>query len=113
MPLFDAALARKNHLRGRDAYYLADNGEHRWSDVARSIAGIAIAEGYLSHVATEQLEFEEAKRQTGLEAASWGLNVRCRAIRARKLLRWMPSNPSLDEELPGIVKGEWELPHRS
>ncbi|KAJ5367780.1 hypothetical protein N7541_001721 [Penicillium brevicompactum] len=111
--LFDAALAKEKNFWGPEAYYLAENGEHRWSDVARSIASIAVAEGFLTDIATEQLEFEEAKRQAGYEAASWGLNVRSRAIRARRLLNWTPAGPSLDDELPGIVRAEWESLQKS
>lgn len=64
--------------------------------------------GDLPRVDMEQLSFESAKDMAGFEAASWGLDVRCRAVRARKVLAWEPASPSLDDELPRIVKAEWE-----
>ncbi|PWY81555.1 NAD(P)-binding protein [Aspergillus sclerotioniger CBS 115572] len=109
---FQAALDRTEGLWGSDAYFVAENGEHRWSDVARSIANVAVAEGYLSRVEMAPLSFEDAKALAGFEAASWGLNVRCCAIRARKLLGWQPSSLSLEDELPRIVRDEWELLQR-
>ncbi|RAL00007.1 uncharacterized protein BO80DRAFT_426070 [Aspergillus ibericus CBS 121593] len=56
-----------------------------------------------------QPSYEDAQALAGFEATSWGLNVRCRAVRARKVLGWEPSRPSLEEELPQIVKEEWAL----
>ncbi|PYI03977.1 NAD(P)-binding protein [Aspergillus sclerotiicarbonarius CBS 121057] len=110
--VFQAAVKGEKRMWGPDAYFVVENGEHRWSDVARSIARVAVAEGYLSRVEMVPLGFEDAKALAGFEAASWGLNVRCRAIRARKLLTWEPSSPSLEDELPRIVRDEWELLQR-
>ena len=109
---FQAALDKVGGIWGPDAYFIAENGEHRWSDVARSIANVAVTGGYLSHAEMVPISFEDAKALAGFEAASWGLNIRCRAIRARKLLGWEPSSPSLENELPRIVKDEWETLQR-
>lgn len=105
---FQAALNKTEGIWGSNAYFLAENGEHCWGDLADSIANIAVKNGYLPRFETERLSFEDAKAMAAFETASWGLNVRCRAIRARKMLSWEPSSPSLDDELPLIVKAEWE-----
>jgi hypothetical protein len=51
----------------------------------------------------------EAKEIAGFEAASYGLNSRGQAKRARKYLGWNPTAPSLKEEVPNIVDVEAEL----
>ncbi|OGM48620.1 hypothetical protein ABOM_001954, partial [Aspergillus bombycis] len=105
--LFDAALSGHDGLWGGVAYYLAETEEHCWGDLAKSIARIAAEKGYIPAAELESLDHSTATAWAGFEAASWGLNVRCRAGRARKLLGWAPKQPRLEEELPSIVDGEW------
>ncbi|GAB1201546.1 hypothetical protein APSETT445_000122 [Aspergillus pseudonomiae] len=105
--LFDAALSGHGSLWGGEAYYLAETEEHCWGDLARNIARIAAEKGYIPAAEVESLDHSTATAWAGFEAASWGLNVRCRAHRARKLLGWAPKQPRLEEELPSIVDGEW------
>ncbi|KAJ6009198.1 hypothetical protein N7522_004214 [Penicillium canescens] len=107
------ALEGNELLWGPSSYVLAENGEHCWGDLARSVARIALEEGFISSAEEETLDIQQARDQAGYEAASWGLNVRCRAIRARKLLGWTPTRPSLEAELRDIVKGEWVLMQHS
>lgn len=57
----------------------------------------------------QPLDVAEAKEIAGFEAASYGLNSRGYAKRARKYLGWNPSAPSLKEEVPNIVDVEAEL----
>ncbi|KAE8153197.1 hypothetical protein BDV25DRAFT_137101 [Aspergillus avenaceus] len=92
--LFDAALSNSSNLWGGEAYYLAEDGEHCWGDLAREIAEIATRKGYIP--------------AAGFEAASWGLNARCRAYRARKPLGWTPKAPKLENDFPDIVDEEWK-----
>jgi nucleoside-diphosphate-sugar epimerase len=108
--LVEAALAGKTDegLWGGKAYYLAENGEHVWGDLSRLVVQTATKQGLLTAAKTEQMDFETGKKLAGFEAVSWGMNSRGKARRARKLLTWRPSRPSLEEEIPGIVKGEWE-----
>lgn len=103
------ALNGSERLWGASSYVIAENGEHCWGDLARSIARIAVEEGFISNAKEERMDIEQAREQAGFEAASWGLNVRCQAIRARELLGWTPTRPSLEAELRDIVKGEWDL----
>ncbi|CAK36930.1 uncharacterized protein An01g03940 [Aspergillus niger] len=106
--LFERALSKQDDgLWGPEAYYLCENGEHCWGELARSIGRICVAEGFIPSAEEEAFGFEEAQKWAGYEAASWGLNSRCRASRARLLLGWQPSAPSLESELRDIVKGEY------
>ncbi|GKZ33127.1 hypothetical protein AbraIFM66950_002909 [Aspergillus brasiliensis] len=106
--LFEKALSKHDDgLWGSEAYYLSENGEHCWAEVARSIGQICVAEGFIPSTEEVAFSFEEAQQYAGFEAASWGLNMRCRASRARRLLGWQPSAPSLESELRDIVKGEY------
>jgi hypothetical protein len=111
--LVDAALTHNDdndhEVWGPKAYYLSENGEHRWGKVAELIAQSAAEQGYLSEARTETIkDVEEAKRIAGFESLSWGMNSRGRARRARKFLGWNPSRPSLEDEIPTIVKEEWQ-----
>ncbi|KAJ5766951.1 uncharacterized protein N7511_004567 [Penicillium nucicola] len=102
------ALDGNELLWGPESYVLAENGEHCWGDLARSIARIAVEAGFISSAEEQTMDIQQARDQAGFEAASWGLNVRCRALRARKL-GWKPTRPSLEAELREIIQGEWDL----
>ena len=108
--LIDAAIAGRTDdgLWGPRAYYLAENGEHCWGELAQATAEAAAKLGYLPEAKTEVLDPESAKKYAGYESLSWGMNSRGRSQRARELLAWNPSRPSVVDELPGIVRVEWE-----
>ncbi|CAI7593783.1 unnamed protein product [Penicillium manginii] len=108
--LVDAAVAGRTDpgLWGADVYYLTENGEHVWGDLAQSTAEVAAKLGYIPEGKAEPIDLESAKEYAGFESVSWGLNSRGRARRAREVLGWKPSRPSLLAELPKIVRSEWE-----
>ncbi|KAI9925050.1 hypothetical protein ASPWEDRAFT_45191 [Aspergillus wentii DTO 134E9] len=108
--LVDAAIQGRNDdgLWGANAYYLTENGEHRWGDLALSTAEAAAKLGYIPQGKAETIDLEDAKKYAGFESLSWGMNSRGRAQRARHLLDWKPSRPSLVSELPTIVRSEYE-----
>lgn len=108
--LVDAAIAGRTDdgLWGPKAYYLTENGEHCWGELAKATAEAATKLGYLPEAKTEVLDPVIAKQYGGFESLSWGMNSRGRSQRARKILGWNPSRPSLVDELPEIVRGEWE-----
>ncbi|KAJ5290922.1 hypothetical protein N7478_000173 [Penicillium angulare] len=107
--LVDSAIAGRTDdgLWGARAYYLTENGEHIWGELSRSTAEAATTLGYLPEAKAEPIDLEAAKKYAGFEAVSWGLNSRGRAQRARELLGWKPSCPSLVGELPEILQSEW------
>lgn len=108
--LIDAVIAGRTDsgLWGPKAYYLTENGEHCWGELSKATAEAAVKLGYLPEAKTEPLDPESAKKHAGYESLSWGMNSRGRSQRARELLGWNPSRPSLADELPGIVRVEWQ-----
>jgi nucleoside-diphosphate-sugar epimerase len=133
--MVDAALNPKpevdQHIWGpKEGYLFAEGGYHVWGEVAQWVAEAAHAKGYIKDTTLEvsfsidpflsarctkfadpikPLDVAEAKEIAGFEAASYGLNSRGYAKRARKYLGWNPSAPSLKEEVPSIVDVEAEL----
>lgn len=112
--LVEAAVARKSNteLWGEKGYHLVENGEHSWSDLSKRITQVAVEAGYIKDGGEEVLDEEKAKEAAGFESLSWGLNSRGQAKRLRKLLKWTPEQRSIEEEVPTIVKKEWERLHR-
>ncbi|KAM5349931.1 hypothetical protein ACJ41O_006436 [Fusarium nematophilum] len=91
---------------GPKAYYFAENGTHKWSDIAKLVSSEAHKQGFVSQAETKSLDAKEAKEKLGFEALSWGLNSRGQAERARKYLGWKPDSPSLEETIPDVLKLE-------
>lgn len=108
--LVEKAVAKdtSEELWGSKGYILTENGEHMWSDLARTIAKEAVKMEYISGPKEDALSKESALEAAGFEAVSWGLNSRGKAERARKYLEWKPSRPSLEEEVPKILREERE-----
>lgn len=109
--LAEAAAAGNNdpELWGEKGYFLAENGEHIWGELSKLIASEAAKAGYIPAPETFSLNKDEAWELADFQALSWGLNSRGKARRARKFLGWSPKAPSLEQEVPGIVKSEYEL----
>ncbi|EKD21711.1 uncharacterized protein L3040_004934 [Drepanopeziza brunnea f. sp. 'multigermtubi'] len=111
--LVEAAAAKKPeldvHLWGREGYFLAENGHHVWGEVSKQVGEYAFKQGYIKEKSVKPMSPEEAKKVAGLEGASWGLNSKGFAKRARKYLGWSPKGKSLEEIIPDIVDAEAEL----
>jgi len=96
-----------SELWGAKGYYLAENGEHLWADLAKQMAQIAAEKGYIGKdFETVELSKDEAWEFADFQALSWGLNSRAKAERAKKLLGWKPHSPSLEHEAAQIVDSE-------
>ena len=93
---------------GTKGYILTENGEHVWGDLSRAIAKQAQDMGFISNPKEGSLNKDEAIKQAGFEAVSWGLNSRGKAERARKFLGWKPTRPSIEDEIPNILTEERE-----
>lgn len=107
--LTEAAEARKldKGLWGENGYYLVENGEHYWSHLAESMGAEAEKLGFVKgKLEKKSLSKDAAIDQAGFEAVSWGWNSRGKAERARKLLGWSPSAPSIEQEIPNILRDE-------
>lgn len=99
---------KSDELWGAKGYILTENGEHVWGDLSRLVAKEAEKLGYISNPKEQSLSVDAAMDDGGFESVSWGLNSRAKAIRARKLLGWKPVKPSIEAEVPAILKDEKE-----
>jgi nucleoside-diphosphate-sugar epimerase len=108
--LIEAAVAQRldPDIWGEKGYYLVENGEHLWSDIASQIGQEAEKMGLVKDLEKRNLSKDDALKQAGFEAVSWGLNSRGKAERARKMLGWQPNAPSLEATLLEIIKAEHE-----
>ena len=100
-----------NELWGPKGYYFIENGEFTWGEIAVAIGKEAENQGLLptSSLEVRNLSFDDALNSpAGFQAASWGLNSRGGAVRARKFLGWTPKERRLEEEIPDIVRAEGE-----
>ena len=108
--LIEAAAAKKidDEIWGPKGYFFVENGEHVWTELAERIAKEAEKARYVGRLEKQDLSKQAALDQAGFEAVSWGLNSRGKAKRARKVLGWKPTRPSIFEESVNIVKEEHE-----
>lgn len=99
---------KDDEIWGAKGYFLSENGEHVWGELARLIGQQAFKLGYLSQEPQQkQWSLDEAmKSPAGFEAASWGWNSRATALRARNALGWKPQEQSLEAEVPEIIRSE-------
>lgn len=107
--LTESAVAGKTdaELWNGKGYYLVENGEHLWADLARSMGKKAVELGLLKGELKEQsLGKDKAIEQAGFEAVSWGFNSRGKAERAKKVLGWQPAAPSIEDTIEEILKDE-------
>ncbi|KAI8800016.1 hypothetical protein BJ742DRAFT_874881 [Cladochytrium replicatum] len=106
--LAEAAAAKRNdpELWGERGYFFAESGEHEWGAVAKKVAEAAAWAGYIPSGEVETITVQDALGSGIFAAATWGLNCRASALRARKYLGWNPHGPSLEHEIPAIVESE-------
>ncbi|KAF2866532.1 hypothetical protein BDV95DRAFT_202369 [Massariosphaeria phaeospora] len=89
-----------------EGYYFCENGDFVWGHVARSIARIAHEKKLIQSQEIDKISVEEADMLTQSGSYLWGMNSRCRAIRAKKLLDWKPTQLNMFDMLPEIIDGE-------
>lgn len=91
---------------GKAGYYFTENGEHIWGEISKVVASAAQQQGFISSDEVVTVSAEEADKLSSHGSALWGANARCRAIRARKLLGWSPTEKGLIDEIPLVVESE-------
>ncbi|KAF2714964.1 NAD(P)-binding protein [Pleomassaria siparia CBS 279.74] len=89
-----------------EGYYFAENGDILWGEVATTITKIAYEKKLINSPNVDNVSPEKADEMQKSGSYLWGMNSRCRAIRARKLLTWEPKQKSVLQSLPEIVDGE-------
>jgi hypothetical protein len=95
-------------LWNEQGYYLVENGEHIWADLARLMGKKATELGLVEKKELEEqsLGKDKAIDQAGFEAVSWGFNSRGKAERASKVVGWQPKGPSIEKTVEEILKDE-------
>jgi nucleoside-diphosphate-sugar epimerase len=104
----DPSMNENSEIWGAHGYYFTEDGEHVWGDLSVAIGEEAFKQGYIKGTPDlrEWSIREAVNSPAGFEAASWDMNSRGVAERARKILGWRPQERSLNEELPEIVRSE-------
>lgn len=95
-------------LWNEKGYYIVENGEHMWTDLARLIGKRAVELGLVSKKELEEksLGKDKAIEQAGFEAVSWGYNSRAKAERAKKLVGWKPIKGQIENHVDEILQAE-------
>ena len=107
LSLLEAAVAGGGEASWNgDGYYLVENGEHGWDDLARAITDEAFKQGFIESAEANVLEGKEREKLEAVGVALWNVNSRAKAVRAAKLLGWRAGERSLMDEVPDIVSGE-------
>ncbi|KAI0971154.1 hypothetical protein F4678DRAFT_94290 [Xylaria arbuscula] len=109
--LIEAAISgnASSELWGAKGYHVTSTGKHIWGPLARTMAEKARDLGLLKgggDIKEYQLSKEEALETAGFESLSWGLNSQCKGRRLNKFLGWKAEHPSLEDEVPEIVRSE-------
>lgn len=106
LALVEAAAEAGTATWGKEGYYFTQNGEHIWGEISKVVASSAQQHGFISSDEVVSVSAEEADKLSSHGSILWGTNSRCRAIRARKLLGWSPTEKSLIDEIPLAVESE-------
>lgn len=91
---------------GHDGYYFAENGEHSWGDLARTVAKAAREQALVPNASVVSWTAEEADHKVPFGSLFWGTDSRCKASRARKLLNWQPKHHTILDEVTKTLTAE-------
>ena len=94
---------------GQEGYYFTENGEHVWGEVSKLVAQEAHKQAFIPSNDVSIVSAEEANQLTPRGGLMWAANSRCKAIRARKLLGWSPTEKGMNHEISSIVTSEAKL----
>lgn len=81
-------------------YYLAENGHYILKDILQQGAKILYERQIIKTPEVKELDVEEAEKHMPYSRFMLGTDSRGHAIRGRKLLGWVPTEPSYPEILP-------------
>ena len=107
LSLLEAAVAGGGRASWNgEGYYLVENGEHRWNELAQEVMKEAHKQGFIKSAEVRILEGEKRDKLKPIGVALWNVKSRAKAIRATKLLGWKSSERSLMDEVSDIVGSE-------
>ncbi|KAA8647651.1 hypothetical protein EYZ11_004796 [Aspergillus tanneri] len=98
-----ASVGGGNASWNNEGYYLAENGPFVWGDIQREVARVAYEKKLIPSPEVESLSDAEVTELNEFGLYAWGSSSRGHSYRARRLLGWSPSRPSLKELIPQIV----------
>lgn len=109
--LAEAAVSKNENkeLWNDKGYFLVENGEFCWADLARLMGRRAVKLGLVGDgkgLEEKNLGKDKAIEQAGFEAVSWGYNSRGKAERARKVLGWEPKKGKIEDWVDEILEDE-------
>ncbi|CAG8275825.1 unnamed protein product [Penicillium nalgiovense] len=84
-------------------YYLAENGPFIWGDIQQEVARVTYEKKLIPSPEVEPLSDAQVMELDQFALYALGTSSRGHSLRARKLLGWSPSRPSLMELIPSIV----------
>lgn len=105
----DPSKQSNEEIFGRNGYFFALGGTHKWSDVTRWIVEEATKHGSLAEPVTRAVSLEEVTQWEGIANVSWGWNSKSVAQRAKKYLGWEPKGRPLRDVIAGLVDDEAKL----
>lgn len=91
---------------GKEGYYFAEVAPFCWGDVAKTIGIEGKKLGLLKTDEVDIVSKEEADTLMEGGSAYWGLNSKCKAIRAKKLFGWEPKEKNLTSVISEIIERE-------
>ncbi len=93
---------------GKEGYYFAENGELVWGHISKAVAKAAYKLNLIPSDQVISISEKEADSLAWWGSALWGANSRFRAIRARKLLEWLPKKGErdLNSDIVEVVSAE-------
>ncbi|KAF2835275.1 NAD(P)-binding protein [Patellaria atrata CBS 101060] len=101
-----AAAGGGNATWGAEGYYFTENGDFEWGQMSKAVTEEAHKRGWIKSTDLDSVTPDEANQLRGFGAYLWGVNSKSKAIRARKLFGWEPTQPLMIDLVPSIVEGE-------
>ncbi|RDW56722.1 hypothetical protein BP6252_14015 [Coleophoma cylindrospora] len=109
LKLVEAAASGENGVWNQEGIYCPENGATEFGKLSGGIAAEAAKQGLIPDGTVKKtISGDEADAQSGHASILWGTNAVQKSSRARTKLNWQPSEVSLVEEIPNIVRIESE-----
>lgn len=102
----DALKGGKEAAWGKKGYYFGASQRFVWGDLAQKVADYAYQKGYIKTTDVESVHPEKANKLSEGAGMLFGLTSKANAIRAKKVLGWNPTHPTVWEEIPIAVEIE-------
>ncbi|EYE91041.1 NAD(P)-binding protein [Aspergillus ruber CBS 135680] len=102
----EAACSEDPLLWNENGVYFAENGKLPFGKISKRVSSFAFEQGFIKSPAVQAIDADAADRLIAHGAVLWGTNAQYKATRARELLGWKPSGPSLEEEIPRAILEE-------